>query len=189
MRDLLRIGKKIRKMGYLLGALILVLPLFVSPGESKTNSYNHKPIQGMPTMLDLGAKTCIPCRMMAPILKKLEREYRGKADVIFIDVIKNPIKAKKFGIRTIPTQIFFDRNGLEVMRHEGFMNEASIVRILELLVESVPHNTMIEKINTAGINAKSLNGPRTVIIFVAGGLILFLIIGVVFVKSSRSFKE
>ena len=189
MRDLLRIGKKIRKMGYLLGALILVLPLFVSPGESKTNSYNHKPIQGMPTMLDLGAKTCIPCRMMAPILKKLEREYRGKADVIFIDVIKNPIKAKKFGIRTIPTQIFFDRNGLEVMRHEGFMNEVSIVRMLELLLESVPHKTIIEKMNIGGIDANSLNEPQTEIVLVAGGLIFFLIAGVIFVKISRNLKE
>ena len=189
MRDILGIWTTIKKMGYSLGPLILVSLLFASLGESQANSDNHIPIQGRPTMLDLGSKTCIPCRMMVPILKKLEREYRGKADVIFIDVIKNPLEARKFSIQTIPTQIFFDKNGLEVMRHEGFMNEASIVRILELLVESVPHNTMIEKINTAGINAKSLNGPRTVIIFVAGGLILFLIIGVVFVKSSRSFKE
>mgnify|MGYP002476647646 CR=1 FL=1 len=46
----------------------------------------------MVTMIDLGAKACIPCKMMAPILEELEREYdtTGKAAIIFIDVWENP---------------------------------------------------------------------------------------------------
>ncbi|MHB8908604.1 MAG: thioredoxin family protein [Syntrophales bacterium] len=79
-------------------------------------------------MIDLGAKTCIPCKMMAPILVKLEKEYAGKAAVVFFDVREDPAPAKRFGIRAIPTQIFFNKTGKEVYRHEGFLGEEEIVR-------------------------------------------------------------
>jgi len=86
------------------------------------------PVKGMVTMIDLGAKTCIPCKMMAPILVKLEKEYAGKAAVVFFDVREDPAPAKRFGIRAIPTQIFFDKDGKETYRHEGFLGEEEIVR-------------------------------------------------------------
>ena len=86
------------------------------------------PVKGMVTMVDLGAKKCIPCKMMAPILEKLEKVYAGKAAVIFFDVWEDPAPAKHFGIRSIPTQIFFDKKGREVYRHEGFLSEEAIVR-------------------------------------------------------------
>jgi thioredoxin 1 len=85
------------------------------------------PAKGMVTMVDLGAKKCIPCKMMAPILEKLEKAYAGRAAVIFFDVWEDPAPAKHFGIRTIPTQIFFDKEGKEVYRHEGFLSEKEIV--------------------------------------------------------------
>ena len=78
-------------------------------------------------MIDLGAKKCIPCKMMAPILAKLEKEYAGRAAVVFLDVWEDPAPAKRFGIRAIPTQIFFDKAGKEVYRHEGFLSEEAIV--------------------------------------------------------------
>ena len=62
-------------------------------------------------MIDLGAKACIPCKMMAPILEKLEKDYRGRAAIIFIDVWKDKEPAQRYGIRAIPTQIFFDKEG------------------------------------------------------------------------------
>ncbi len=85
------------------------------------------PIKGMVTMVDLGAKKCIPCKMMAPILEKLEKVYAGRAAVVFFDVWEDPAPAKHFGIRAIPTQIFFDKEGKEVYRHEGFLAEKEIV--------------------------------------------------------------
>jgi len=88
------------------------------------------PAKGMVTMVDLGAKTCIPCKMMAPILAKLEKEYKGKAAIVFIDVREDPAAAKRFAIRAIPTQIFFDKKGQEVRRHEGFMSEKDIIKQL-----------------------------------------------------------
>ena len=85
------------------------------------------------TMIDLGATECIPCKMMAPIIEELKKEYAGRADIIFIDVWKNPDQAKKYGIRSIPTQIFFDANGREVHRNTGFMDKKRIVDILSRL--------------------------------------------------------
>jgi thioredoxin 1 len=86
------------------------------------------PVKGMVTMIDLGATACIPCKLMAPILVKMEKQYAGRAAVVFFDVWKDQAPAKRFGIRTIPTQIFFDKDGKEVYRHEGMMNEEEIVR-------------------------------------------------------------
>jgi len=85
------------------------------------------PVKGMATMVDLGANECIPCKMMVPVMEKVEKKYQGKAAIIFIDVWKNKEPVKRFGIRAIPTQIFFDKEGKEVFRHEGFMGEAAIV--------------------------------------------------------------
>lgn len=89
------------------------------------------PVKNMVTMVDLGAHKCIPCKMMAPILTKLTKEYEGKAAIIFIDVWEDNSQGSKFGIKSIPTQIFFDREGKEVYRHQGFMAEDAIVAQLD----------------------------------------------------------
>ena len=104
-----------------------------SSGRTETASDKLKdvPVKDMVTMVDLGADSCIPCKMMAPILKKMEKKYDGKAAIIFIDVWKQHDQAKRFGIRAIPTQIFFNKEGKEVYRHVGFMSEAAIVEQLK----------------------------------------------------------
>ena len=84
-----------------------------------------KPV--LPRLLDLGSKTCIPCKMMAPVLEQLAREYKGKLKVQFIDVRENRPAVGKYRIKTIPTQIFYDRKGKEFYRHEGFMPKEDIL--------------------------------------------------------------
>lgn len=86
---------------------------------------------GKPTVVDLGARTCIPCKKMAPILETLSGEYRGKASVLFIDVHDDQEAAKKFRVQMIPTQIFFNAQGKEVKRHIGFMDKSDIVKELK----------------------------------------------------------
>ena len=86
---------------------------------------------GKPTVIDLGARTCIPCKKMAPILESLSAEYRNKASVLFIDVHENQAAAEKFRIQMIPTQLFFNAQGKEVKRHVGFMAKAEIVKELK----------------------------------------------------------
>ena len=112
--------------------LLLMLLLFAFTGTAFAE--NALPRPNTVTMIDLGAKSCIPCKMMAPILEKLEAEYRGKADVVFIDVWQKPDEGKKYGILAIPTQIFYNRKGEEVERHEGFLDEKSIRGTLEKLL-------------------------------------------------------
>ena len=60
-------------------------------------------------------------------LEKLKKAYEGKAAIIFIDVWKNTDEARRFGIRAIPTQIFYGATGREVGRHVGFMREKDII--------------------------------------------------------------
>ncbi|WP_445896467.1 thioredoxin family protein [Desulfosoma sp.] len=87
--------------------------------------------KGMVTMIDLGADRCIPCKMMAPVLKKVKKDYEGRAFIHFYDLWKNRTPADRYRIRVIPTQIFFDKDGKEVYRHEGFLSEADIVAKLK----------------------------------------------------------
>ena len=83
----------------------------------------------LPKLVDLGAKKCIPCKKLAPILEELKKEYAGVLTVEFIDVWlpENSSKAEKYGIDTIPTQIFFDPQGKELWRHEGFISREDIL--------------------------------------------------------------
>jgi thioredoxin len=117
-----------------LGLLLLGLmglPLYGCSSDEPPGSHPQTagvvPVKGMVTMVDLGADSCVPCKMMAPIIEKLEKVYRGKAAIVFIDVWKDKSPAKRFGIRAIPTQIFFDKEGKEIYRHTGFMGEADII--------------------------------------------------------------
>jgi thioredoxin 1 len=112
--------------------LVAALLVLSSGGSVQANKMNI-PVKGMVTMVDLGAASCIPCKMMAPILERLEKRYRGKAVIIFIDLRYHRDAAQHFGVRAIPTQIFYDKNGREVSRHLGFMSEEAIVAQLKAL--------------------------------------------------------
>ncbi|MDD5063713.1 MAG: thioredoxin family protein [Phycisphaerae bacterium] len=81
----------------------------------------------LPRLVDLGADKCIPCKMMAPILEEMKKDYAGTINVEFIDVWKNPDKAKEYEISIIPTQIFYDASGKELFRHEGFFSKEDIL--------------------------------------------------------------
>jgi len=81
----------------------------------------------LPKLIDLGADKCIPCKMMAPILEGLKKEYAGRMDVEFIDVWKNPAAGEQYKIEMIPTQIFYDANGKERFRHVGFFGKEDIL--------------------------------------------------------------
>ena len=121
-----------------LGLLLLGLmglPLYGCSSDEPPASHPQPagavPVKGMVTMVDLGANQCIPCKMMVPVMENVEKKYKGKAAIIFVDVWKDKTPAKRFGIRAIPTQIFFDKQGKEIYRHAGFMGEAESDRIFK----------------------------------------------------------
>lgn len=107
--------------------LVTIGLLVLTQQPVKAEPLPEVPAPGLVTMVDIGAKKCIPCKMMAPILEELTKEYQGRAAVIFIDVWEKPEAGSQFGIRAIPTQIFYDEQGKEVTRHEGFLDKQSIV--------------------------------------------------------------
>ena len=116
-------------MRYLLVVLSL---LFATTALAELPSGNETSIRaalasGRPTLVDFGARSCIPCKKMAPILEQLEKEYRGRANVIFVDVWQDNKVARPYRVQMIPTQIFFDAKGKEVSRHVGFMDRGPIV--------------------------------------------------------------
>jgi thioredoxin 1 len=88
---------------------------------------NAEKLDALPRLVDLGAGKCIPCKMMAPILEELKEEYAGRLKVEFIDVWENPDAGNEYGIKLIPTQIFYDASGKELFRHEGFFSKEDIL--------------------------------------------------------------
>jgi len=64
---------------------------------------------------------------MKPILDDLARNYTDQFTVVFIDVWENREEGGKYGIRMIPTQIFYGAGGKELARHEGFMAKKDIL--------------------------------------------------------------
>jgi thioredoxin 1 len=98
------------------------------PAASRGDDKKPDPaVRSLPLLIDLGATQCIPCKMMAPILEEIKKEYAGSLQVEFIDVWKNPEAGQKYRIRAIPTQIFYDASGKELHRHMGFMSKQEIL--------------------------------------------------------------
>ncbi|OGC43407.1 hypothetical protein A2Y85_07640 [candidate division WOR-3 bacterium RBG_13_43_14] len=86
---------------------------------------------GKPVVADFGRGTCVPCKMMEPLLKELQQEFAGKAAILILDVGEYATLSRQYGVRMIPTQIFFDSNGKELHRHEGFMSKENLIAQLK----------------------------------------------------------
>lgn len=108
----------------------------VSAADLISGAPQQLPVAGMVTMVDIGAHSCIPCKMMTPIIEEISREYEGRAAIAFIDVWEHREEAEKYAISAIPTQIFYDAQGKEQYRHVGFLDKAAIVaKLAELGVQ------------------------------------------------------
>jgi len=81
----------------------------------------------LPKLVDVGADKCIPCIKMAPILDQLREDFRGRLEVVFVDAWKNRNEAARYGVRMIPTQIFYAPDGKELYRHTGFYSREEIL--------------------------------------------------------------
>ena len=81
----------------------------------------------LPVLLELGSPKCPPCRKMMPILNRLKADYSGKFRIRHIDVWQNKAAGTEYGVKKIPTQIFYDKNGTELHRHIGFYSKKEIL--------------------------------------------------------------
>ena len=94
------------------------------PAEYKLENLTRK---GMPVLIDIGADTCIPCKLMAPIIDELKEELKGKISVLFLNLNIYPGLVEEYKISVMPTQIFYEASGKERFRHEGFFSKEDIL--------------------------------------------------------------
>jgi len=124
-RSTFRVGVVVFVVGAAVAAYMMRPAADTNPGHSGEGTVVET--TALPRLLDLGADKCVPCKMMAPILEELKEDYVGTLAVEFIDVWKDPAAARPYGIKVIPTQIFFSPDGTELFRHEGFFSREDIL--------------------------------------------------------------
>lgn len=86
-----------------------------------------------PVMVDFWAAWCGPCRMVAPIVDELSNEYADKAVIAKVDVDQNQEFAAKYGVRNIPTVLFF-KNGEMVNRQVGVAQKETYKETIDNLL-------------------------------------------------------
>jgi thioredoxin 1 len=88
---------------------------------------------GKPTLAEFGRGVCVPCKEMKPILEELATEYEGKLNVVIVEIDDHMDQVRQYEIMVIPTQVFFDSNGKEVIRHMGFLPKEDIIAQLKMM--------------------------------------------------------
>lgn len=102
--------------------------------EFTDSNFDEQVLQSdIPVIVDFWAEWCGPCRMVGPIIEQVGEEYTGKVKVGKVDVDGNPQTAMKFGIRNIPTILFF-KNGEIADKQVGAVPKQVIVNKVEALM-------------------------------------------------------
>lgn len=83
--------------------------------------------QGLPRFVDLGTTSCAPCKVMLGVMAELEQKYPGEMVIEFVNVGEQREEARRYGVRIIPTQIFYAPDGRELYRHTGVFRADEVV--------------------------------------------------------------
>ncbi|MBW1853690.1 MAG: thioredoxin [Thermodesulfobacteriota bacterium] len=84
----------------------------------------------MPVLVDFWAPWCGPCKMIAPVLEELAKEYDGRVKIVKLNVDDSPDTASKFGIRSIPTLIMF-KNGKVFEQTVGAQSKDNLKQLFD----------------------------------------------------------
>ena len=98
-----------------------------SPSADAVTAIGDTTSAALPLLLDLGSDSCTACKTMAPILDEMRETFEGQFYVRFLDARKDRSVVSKYGIKVIPTQIFFNEDGGELFRHQGFYGREDIL--------------------------------------------------------------
>lgn len=120
-----------RKCISLVFVLFMLAITSCSDAGTLDDSLNRAKADGKIVMLELGSVGCIPCEQMRPVMAKLSDTYKGKLEVIFVDVRRDNKSGRQFGVHMIPTQVFLDKAGKEFHRHIGFYSYEEIAPVLK----------------------------------------------------------
>ena len=104
----------------------------VAPSKDPVD-FNDLPAGIKVVFVEIGSVNCIPCKMMQPVMQDVEQEYGDQVKVVFYDVWtpEGEPYGRQYKTRVIPTQIFMDRTGKEISRHEGFYPKDELVKMLK----------------------------------------------------------
>ena len=122
--------------GFILFFLLGLLSLSCNAAGVKTGENGKSAVAAenyLVTFVELGSVRCIPCKMMQPIMKEIEKDYADQVKVVFHDVWtpEGEPFAASYKIRVIPTQVFLDKEGREYFRHEGFFPKDELIKVLQ----------------------------------------------------------
>lgn len=89
---------------------------------------------GKVVFIELGAETCVPCQQMRPVMDKVVSNYSSDdVEVVYFDVWtdEEAHRIQEYDVRVIPTQVFLDKNGEIIFKHEGFMPYENVKEIID----------------------------------------------------------
>jgi thioredoxin 1 len=112
----------------LLAAIVVVFVVKQKNTTAEPVETNGASGVSLPKLVEVGSGSCVPCKAMKPIIEKLEKEYADKFKIEFHDIKVEPEAISKFKVNMIPVQIFYDVNGVELFRHEGFYSKEDILK-------------------------------------------------------------
>jgi len=110
---------------------IVIAMLFTLGGGAGQGWAAEKPLV---TLLTLGSPDCLSCRLMEPVLERLQAEYHERVRFSYINVDQQRDQVRNYRLRRLPTLIFYDQRFYEVQRHEGSWDRESIARALEKML-------------------------------------------------------
>lgn len=117
----------------LLVAFIAVLGITVVSCSGEKKAYEKQP--QVAKIIDFNATWCVPCRKFAPTFEAVANKYKGQVEFESVDIDENPTLAHTYGVESIPTVVFLDKDGKVITDNAGVMSQSEFEQIIESLLQ------------------------------------------------------